>query len=83
MNLMPCPFCGSENLHYNGMSIACRGCGAAGPDFYASERLAGQAWNDRPGDLSAVLDGLKNRGVITAKDAEKAKRLIAEKGGGA
>jgi Lar family restriction alleviation protein len=54
VELLPCPFCGSEKLltrrDWGRVKVTCRDCGSSGPDVAtdAGEIAANLAWNARP-----------------------------------
>ena len=53
--LKPCPFCGSDDLHFSDSRggdegyITCWNCDARGPDS-ATEKRASSEWNNRPNE---------------------------------
>jgi len=95
-DLKPCPFCGGKARlgligagEFRVYGVMCRSCGAGGRTR-VQKRRAVNHWNKRAdavdaleradADLLAALEGLRNRGVLTAKQAEEAKRRIAAGG---
>lgn len=55
---LPCPFCLSADLAIaEPTRVECRECGAAGPDFMKSPRVAVNAWNNRGDKVDGRKDG--------------------------
>lgn len=58
MSLLPCPFCGSDDVHHQHLApddscVKCRNCGGWGPNY---EQFGGgpEAWNKRNGPVAAM-----------------------------
>lgn len=95
-DLKPCPFCGGKARlglvgegEFRAYGVRCRSCGAGGRTR-VQKRSAVNHWNKRAdavdaleradADLLAALEGLRDRGAISAEQAEAAKRRIAAGG---
>lgn len=71
--LMPCPFCGSENVRFESEknAVVCMRCKARGC-LAPTEEMALDMWNDRAGDDHAELV------VMFSVSDEQVRRMVDE-----